>query len=91
MKDAPPEAIDMVERLMDFNPVRRLDIDGALKHPYMAAFVTGKEENAPGTLQIPIDDDQKFTVNDYREKLYQTVVNNRKDRGARMAFWRSAS
>jgi len=87
MKDAPPEAIDMVNKLMDFNPSRRLDIDGCLKHPYMSAFVTGTEPPCPGKLSIPIDDDYKFTVNDYREKLYQQVVANKKDRSARMAAY----
>ena len=38
-------------------------------------------------LSIPIDDDHKFTVNDYREKLYQQVVANRKDRTGRMAAY----
>ena len=87
MKDAPPEAVDMVVKLMDFNPERRLDIEGALKHPYMATFVTGSEPSCPGTLSIPIDDDHKFTVNDYREKLYQQVVANRKDKTSRMAAY----
>ena len=125
MKDAPPEAVDMVVKLMDFNPERRLDIEGALKHPYMATFVTGSEPSCPGRrasvppappdppslptclpacmhgahtdpnpascftrrLSIPIDDDHKFTVNDYREKLYQQVVANRKDRTSRMAAY----
>jgi len=40
-----------------------------------------------GKLSIPIDDDYKFTVNDYREKLYQQVVANKKDRSARMAAY----
>jgi len=87
MKDAPAEAIDMVIKLMDFNPETRLDINGALKHPYMAQFVTGNEPPCPGKLSIPIDDDYKFTVNDYREKLYQQVVANKKDRSARMAAY----
>ena len=38
-------------------------------------------------LSIPIDDDHKFTVNDYREKLYQQVIANRKDRTGRMAAY----
>jgi len=87
MKDAPPDAVDMVVKLLDFNPERRLDIEGSLKHPYMAAFVTGSEPSCPGRLSIPIDDDHKFTVNDYREKLYQQVIANKKDRGARMAAY----
>ena len=131
MKDAPPEAVDMVIKLMDFNPEKRLDIEAALKHPYMADFVTGSEPSCPGKcvsasrpilallaclppaclpaylpaclhgvpadphpascltrrLSIPIDDDHKFTVNDYRDKLYQQVVANRKDRTGRMAAY----
>ena len=53
MKDAPPEAVDMVLKLMDFNPERRLDIEGALKHPYMATFVTGSEPSCPGRRTLP--------------------------------------
>jgi len=87
MKGAPADAIDMVNKLMDFNPQRRLDVAGALKHPYMAAFVTGQEPPCPGKLSVPIDDDHKFTVNDYREKLYQLVIANKKDRSARMAAY----
>ena len=65
----------------------RLDIEQSLKHPYMAAFVTGSEPSCPGRLSIPIDDDHKFTVNDYRERLYQQVIANKKDRSARMAAY----
>ena len=54
MKDAPPEAVDMVVKLMDFNPERRLDIEGALKHPYMATFVTGSEPSCPGRRASPL-------------------------------------
>ena len=67
---------------MLFNPEKRMDIDHALGNPkepkipphaYMAPFVTGNEQEAPGKFSIPIDDDHKFTVNDYREKLYTDV------------------
>merc|ERR1719453_677161 len=77
MQGAPSDAVDMVRKMLDFNPQRRMDIEGALKHPYMKQFVTGQEPDCPAKLQIPIDDDIKYTVNDYREKLYQTVVANR--------------
>lgn len=87
MKDAPPEAVDMVRKLLDFNPARRMDIDQAIAHPYMKAFVTGTEPRCGAQMSVPIDDDHKFTVNDYREKLYQTVVMNKKDKAARMRFY----
>jgi len=87
MKGAPDEAVDLVERLMNFNPEKRPDVEQALKHPYMASFYTGKEPKCPGVLTVPIDDDHKYTVIDYRERLYTQVVTNKKDRGARMAAY----
>mmetsp|Transcript_33697 Transcript_33697/g.80061 ORF Transcript_33697/g.80061 Transcript_33697/m.80061 type:complete len:361 (-) Transcript_33697:658-1740(-) len=87
MKGAPDEAVDLVERLMNFNPEKRPDVEQALKHPYMASFYTGKEPKCPGVLTVPIDDDHKYTVIDYRERLYTQVVANKKDRGARMAAY----
>ena len=46
MKGAPPEAVDMVRRLLDFNPDRRMTVDEALSHPYMKPFYTGTEPRA---------------------------------------------
>jgi len=92
-RDAPPEAVHMVLELMHFDPSRRLDVEQALAHPYMAPFLTGDEAVCPGKLSVPVDDDHKFTVSHYREKLYQMVVANRRDRHSRMAsyFGRSAN
>ena len=87
MRDAPDDAVDLVKQLMYFNPEKRPDVEQALKHPYMASFYTGKEPKCPGVLTVPIDDDHKFTVADYRERLYQQVVANKKDRTARMAAY----
>lgn len=87
MVGAPPEAVDMVNQLLSFNPDKRLTVEESIDHPYMKSFRTGTEARCPGTLSIPIDDDHKFTVNDYREKLYQQVVANRKDRASRMATY----
>ena len=49
----------MVEKLMTFNPDRRLTVEQALLHPYMAPFTTGNEPKCPGILTVPIDDDHK--------------------------------
>mmetsp|Transcript_22159 Transcript_22159/g.47005 ORF Transcript_22159/g.47005 Transcript_22159/m.47005 type:complete len:367 (-) Transcript_22159:453-1553(-) len=87
LMSAPPEAIDIIEKLLAFNPAKRLTVEQALAHPYMKEFRTGAEVRCPGILTIPIDDDHKFTVSDYREKLYNQVVANRKDRASRMATY----
>jgi len=88
---ATPEAIDMVEKMLTFNPLSRMTVQQALEHPYMKPFRTGSEVTCPGILSIPIDDDHKFTVADYREKLYNQVVANRKDRASRMKDYFSFS
>jgi len=85
MKDAPDEAVDMCRNLLTFNPRTRLTVQQALDHPYMAPFKTGTEKTCPFKLAIPIDDDIKYSVNDYRERLYQMVVTNRKDKKNRFA------
>jgi len=87
MKDAPKDAVDLVRQLMYFNPSKRPDVEQALKHPYMASFVTGNEPKCPGVLTVPVDDDIKYTVSEYRERLYNRVVANKKDRSMRMAAY----
>lgn len=86
-RDPPTEAVDMVMQLMHFDPDKRLDCQQALEHPYMAPFLTGAEGVCPAKLSVPIDDDHKFTVSDYRDKLYTLVVANKKDRHSRMASY----
>ena len=36
---APPDAIDLLEKLMVFNPDKRLTAEQALRHPYVARCV----------------------------------------------------
>ena len=79
----------MVRRLMAFNPSAetRMDIKESLAHPYMKQFVTGDEQTCPAILTVPIDDDIKYTVSDYRDKLYSAVVANRKDKDSRLKYY----
>jgi serine/threonine protein kinase len=39
---APVEAIDLLKRLLKFNPLYRITLDECLQHPFIAAF-TKKE------------------------------------------------
>lgn len=83
----PPEAIDLCVKLLYFNPDRRPTVDESIKHPYMSQFFTGSEEDAPAPLTIPVDDDVKYQVSDYRERLYQTIQSVKKDRGLKMSTY----
>lgn len=67
-----------MHKLLEFNPAKRLSAEGALKHPYLAQFYTGDEPTCPHIIAISIDDNTKYSVQDYRDKLYKEVVQKKK-------------
>lgn len=76
---ASPEAIDLMMKLMRFNPTERYSAEQALAHPYVAAFHNPKEEpSAPCPITICLPDDTRFTVSEYRDKLYQEIQNSKR-------------
>ncbi len=57
---ASPEALDLLQKLLQFNPDKRISPEGALRHPYCAQFHNPHDEPvAPGVITIPIDDNTK--------------------------------
>lgn len=77
--NADPQALDLMAKLLRFNPNKRLTAPEALAHPYVAQFHNEVEEPAFSVpIRIPIDDNRKYTVEDYRTKLYAEVIRRRK-------------
>ena len=65
----------MISKLLVFNPNQRLTAEEALEHPYLRDFHDPAEETSyPGTIEIPIDDNKKFSIRDYREALYKEIL-----------------
>jgi len=82
---ASAEALDLLRRLLQFNPMKRISAEAALSHPYVSQFHNPEDE--PGCdreISIPIDDNTKYTINDYREKLYIEIVRKKKEIRRRM-------
>ena len=70
-----PNAIDLMTKLLQFNPKNRLTAEEALEHPFVAKFHDPKEEIiCDRKIRIPLDDTKKFTLNIYRQKLYDIVM-----------------
>jgi len=73
--DATPEALDCLKQLLQFNPNKRITAEKALEHPFVAQFHVPEEE--PGCdheIVIPIPDDMKSSIQEYRNRLYQDVI-----------------
>ena len=82
---ASAEALDLLRRLLQFNPMKRISAEAALSHPFVSQFHNPDDE--PGCdreISIPIDDNTKYTINDYREKLYIEIVRKKKEIRRRM-------
>ena len=68
-------AIDLLLKLLQFNPKKRLTAEEALEHPYVADFHNPEEEIlCDHKIEIPLDDNNKFTREEYRQKLYDVVL-----------------
>eukprot|EP00769_Ergobibamus_cyprinoides_P002463 gnl/Ergobibamus_cyprinoides/359.p2 GENE.gnl/Ergobibamus_cyprinoides/359~~gnl/Ergobibamus_cyprinoides/359.p2 ORF type:complete len:139 (+),score=70.47 gnl/Ergobibamus_cyprinoides/359:414-830(+) len=78
---ASPEALDLLMKMLAFNPDKRISAEDALRHPYVKAFHNPAEEPAcPRPIKIIIDDDKKFSIAEYRDSLYQQVAAKKRAR-----------
>ena len=77
---ASEDAIDLIKNLLQFNPNKRLTAEQALQHPYVAQFHNPDEEPiCTKKIAIPIDDNQKFSIREYRNKLYSDIHRRKKE------------
>jgi mitogen-activated protein kinase 15 len=82
---APPDGIDLLRKLLVFDPRRRLSAEEALAHPYVASFACPADEpSASRPARAPLDDNTKLSVAEYRDSLYAHVVARRKEQRARI-------
>ena len=58
--NASPDALDLMQKLLVFNPNKRLTAEEALNHPYVKDFHNEDDEpSAKEPIQIPVDDNTK--------------------------------
>jgi mitogen-activated protein kinase 15 len=83
---ATPEALDLLRKLLEFNPSKRLTANEALKHKYVKQFSDHDKEGEdihlidgePSIFTTPMDDNRKFAIKDYRDKLYEELIKKRR-------------
>lgn len=74
------DALDLLENLLQFNPEKRLTADEALKHPYLAQFHNPDDEPVlDSPITIPIDDNKRLTISEYRKNLYRKIIQRKKE------------
>lgn len=78
--NASGEALDLLKGLLQFNPEKRLTAATALKHPYLAMFHNPSDEpTSPSEITTPIDGFIRYSVAQYRDKLYTTILQKKKE------------
>lgn len=79
-KGASKQAIDFLKRCLEFNPRKRITVEEALAHPFVAQFHNAAEEKrSPKIIDIPISDQKKLTIKEYREALYADILKKKKE------------
>merc|ERR1719437_370674 len=77
---ASSEALDLLRLCFQFNPSKRISAKDALRHPYVVQFHNPDDEfDCDRAIRIPIDDNTKLTVEDYRDRLYNEVLRKKKE------------
>jgi mitogen-activated protein kinase 15 len=73
MADA--DTIDFIQKLLVFNPDNRMPVVAALEHPFVAQFHSPEEEVViDEAIKIGLNDNKRYTVQDYRNKVYRQLV-----------------
>ncbi|CAL4096260.1 unnamed protein product, partial [Meganyctiphanes norvegica] len=78
LQGSPNDAIDLIEKLLVFNPEKRLTAAETLRHPYVQRFHNAANEPSLSHAVVPcIRDDVQLSVEIYRNKLYELIASKK--------------
>lgn len=79
--NTPKEAIDLVVRMLQFNPKKRPTAAEIMKNSYLSSFSNPKEEyDSKSVIKPPISDNTKLGLKDYRSLIYEHIKRVYKER-----------
>ncbi|NWS35817.1 MK15 kinase, partial [Polioptila caerulea] len=93
----PLPALDLLKKLLVFNPDKRLTAEEALQHPYVSRFhCPSREPSLDSDVILPLGDDVQLSVTEYRNKLYEMILEKKsksfpKEQGQRESIQLSQS
>ncbi|XP_006879490.1 PREDICTED: mitogen-activated protein kinase 15 [Elephantulus edwardii] len=74
-QDTPPEALDLLRRLLVFTPDQRLSAAEALQHPYVRRFYCPTHEwTLEADTRLPLPESVQLSAAEYRSRLYQMIL-----------------
>ena len=75
-KEADPQALDLLKRLLEFNPDKRITVNEAISHPYLASLYYPDDE--PTTKPVSLFDfefeRQSMTMRDLKDLMYEEIL-----------------
>ena len=76
------DELDLLSKLLEFNPNKRIDVNKALEHNYVKEFhsqYADTEIICDKPIHAPIDDNVKYSAKEYRKRLYDEVLKRKKE------------
>jgi len=72
---ANPLAVDLLEKMLVFNPKKRITVQEALTHPYLGSLHDESVEPAAEHIfEFDFEDDQKLKEDELRDRVYEELV-----------------
>lgn len=71
--NADPKALDLLEKMLTFNPHNRIKVEDALAHPYLEQYYDPADEpvaQTPFTFETELDDEPKERL---KQLIYQEM------------------
>ncbi|KAM4823042.1 mitogen-activated protein kinase 15 [Urocitellus parryii] len=76
--DTPPDALDLLRKLLVFAPSKRLSAAQALQHPYVRRFhCPSREWTHDSEVWLPELERDQLSASEYRSRLYQMILERR--------------